>query len=167
MARRVTTTETSLVIRLLGPHEVIAHMVAGQLQVMIPGAVITITDNTAMTAVFRAWIEAQVIARKVFAGADRRSVRLYDRPAQRVLGAVLISGKQPGPTISGKIPGHSPSRCGQVVIRFGRLTIVCDDRSAWESQARGWRAACETAAREWGGPDLEQVERMTLARLYA
>lgn len=168
MVRRNATHETSLTVRLLGPHEVTAQVIGGRLQVMMPGAVITIADTSALISVYGAWVEASVIAWSVFTG-DRRSLRLFHEPAQRVIGAVLISGKQPDPTIHGKAPEASPSGCGQVIVRVGRLTTVCDDQAAWASQDTGWRTACEKAAVGWNGPKLSQVaaaaERRALTRV--
>ncbi|MGI5223533.1 hypothetical protein [Actinoallomurus sp. CA-142502] len=152
--RRTATHETHLTVRLLGPHEVTWRIANGELEVMMPGAVINVTDRKALSGVYGAWVEAGVIALNVFTG-DRRAVRQYvSRVPQRILGVVKISGRQPHPTIAGKAPEISPSGCGQLVIRLGHLTIVCDDRTAWESQDAGWRAACESAAEAWGGPQL-------------
>lgn len=155
--RRDATHEAHLTVRLLGPHEVTGHMVSDHLQVMMPGATVAIADKQALTDVYRTIIEAGLLARGVFTG-DRRSFRLFRRTSQRIVGAVLISGRQPGPTVFGKTPQISPSGCGQLVIRLGRLTIVCDDRAAWQSQELGWRAAAATAAAHWGGPALRQIE---------
>lgn len=168
--RRDQTQETHLTVRLIGPHGVAGHMTNGRLQVMIPGAAITIADKHALIGVYRALVEAGVIARQVFTG-DRRTLRLYNRVPQRISASVLIMGRQPGPTVYGKAPEISPSGCGQLVIRLVHLTIVCDDLAAWDSQNTGWRAACQTAATEWRGPRLSQVEaaaeRNALARLRA
>lgn len=167
--RRDATHAAHLTVRLLGPHEVTGEIVGGHLQVMMPGATVTIADKDALLGVYRAIVEAGVIAQSVFTG-DRRAARLFHRSTQRVVGAVLITGRQPGPTVHGKAPEISPSGCGQLVVRLGRLTIVCDDRSAWEHQNTGWRTACQTAADHWSGTRLSRVEaaaeRHALARLF-
>ena len=142
------THEAKLTVRLLGLHEVTAQILHDQVQVMMPGAVITVADKQALNGVLRTWVEARVIARTVFTG-NRMAHRLFREPAQRVYGAVAISGRQPGPTIHGVRPQPSPSGCGQLVVRLGCLVIVCDDRAAWESQDAGWREACEIGGTLW------------------
>jgi hypothetical protein len=155
------THEVALTIRLIGAQHAIGQMVNGRLQVMMPGALITISDRTALRAVYRSWAEASVIAPKVFTG-ERTVYRLYKRATPHITAAVNIEGKQPGPTILGKTPEMSPSGCGQLVVKLGRLAIVCDDQAAWEHQNDGWRAACKLAADDWGGVNLASVEGLAI-----
>jgi hypothetical protein len=157
MARRNAHHQATLTIRLLGLHEAAADEVNGQVQVMIPGAVITLADADAAVGVFRAWHEAKVTARRAFTGDPQDAARLYEQPAQRVLAAVLLTGKQSGPTILGKAPKASPSGCGQVVVRIGRLTIVCDDKAAWETQFWVWQEAFRVAGTIWKTRDARNV----------
>lgn len=161
MARRTEDVETHLTVRLIGPHEVVSHMVHNQLQVMLPGAVITIADKTALAAVYRAMTEAAAIAESAFADA-RRSPKRYRQATQRVFGSVLLTGTQTGFAVTGKAPAVSPSGAGQVIVRFGLATIVCDDRAAWDSEHLGWTTACERAAEAWGGPRLATVRARAL-----
>ncbi|MFG2002308.1 hypothetical protein ACGFNU_24460 [Spirillospora sp. NPDC048911] len=141
--------EASLVVRLAGPHTVMVELVGRMIQVMLPGAVITLTDLTAARALYSAWIEGRLMSRRTF--RETWPARSYQAPAQTVTAAVRISGKQPEPVIFGKVPVHSPSGRGQVVVRVGALTIVCDDRFAWDSQFQAWRQAYELAYQLWPG----------------
>lgn len=163
---RNATHEASLTVRLLGAHEAPVEEIGGQVRVTIPGAVVTIADKEAAVGVHRAWAEAAVIARQAFTG-PQTARRLYNRPAQRVLAAVLLSGQQPGPIVSGRAPEASPSGCGQVVVRVGRLTIVCDDPAAWDSQYPAWWRAYELAEQLWGAPDGGRVTAAARRRARA
>lgn len=157
------THQVALTIRLIGPQQAFGQMVNEQLKVMMPGALVTIADRKALRAVYWAWCEAGVIAPKVFTG-ERTAQHGFRRAAPRITGTVLIKGKQPGITVLGKTPEMSPSGCGQLVIKIGRLAIVCDDQAAWEHQNAGWRAACTLAADTWGGVSLATVEGMAIQR---
>lgn len=139
--------EASLVIRLTGHHETVVEIVGTVLQVLIPGAVITITDRSAALGLFKAWVEAGMIARRVLTSRD--SARAYRSPRPVVYAAVRASGEQPAPQVMGRTPAQSPSGCGQIAVRVGRLTIVCDDRAAWLVQDRTWMRMYETAVGLW------------------
>lgn len=159
--------ETSLIVRVIGRHEAHAEEVGGQIRVTIPGAVITLADAEAAVGVYRAWCEAEVFAGIVYKpGAAQR---LYVRPAQRIVAAVLLEGEQPGPTLTGRGPEASPSGWGQMVVRIGRLTIICDDAPAWRSQHAAWSQAYGLAGQLWKVPDAKRVadaaERRGIARL--
>jgi hypothetical protein len=171
MARRNARHQANLTIRLIGLHEAAVNEVNDQVQVMIPGGVITLADAEAAVGVFRAWHEARAVARKVFTGDTKEAARLYEQAAQRVLAAVLLTGTQPGPTVLGKAPKASPSGCGQVVVRIGRLTIVCDDKAAWDIQFSLWEEAYRVAGTVWNTLDARNVaaaaERRGLRRVMA
>jgi hypothetical protein len=155
MVVRIAHHETSLVIRLVGLHTPVAEEAGGQVQVIMPGAVITLADARAAHGMFVAWADAATTAGRL--GLHNSPRVLFKEPAQRVNAAVLISGKQPKPIILGRQPEESPSGAGQVVVKVGRLTIVCDDKAAYEGQHTVWDQSYEVAATLWEVPDRRTV----------
>jgi hypothetical protein len=161
MARRAYH-QAGLTVRLVQPHDVFVEIVGRMLQVMIPSAIITITDGAAAKGMYRAMIEGRITARRVF--TDPNPARGYTpaRPGftsseQIVTAAVRLSGEQPAPMILGKAPRHSPRRRGQLAVRVGALTIVCEDRGAWESQFDGWERMHRLAVQLW--PEVMATDR--------
>lgn len=155
--RRTNATHTaSLAIRITGPHDPHASEVDGKVQLLIPGAAITIADQRAARTAYHLWAEARRVARRTFAGA-KVTTMTFPQPPQLVTAAVLLRGDQRrAVAVTGRAPSVSPSGVGQLAVRIGALTIACDDRAAWESQDQGWRAAYTIAADLW--PQLARVE---------
>jgi hypothetical protein len=142
-----TFNETALVVRFCGRHAVIVTD-EEPIQIMMPGAVMTIGDRNAARTTFRAMVEADVVARDVLVPVQPgQRIRRQRKPA--IFAAVGLSGKF-APTVLVRAPQHSPSGCGQLLIRMNALTIVCDDLDAWRSQYAAWRQAYAVAVRTWG-----------------
>lgn len=145
--------DSALVLRFYGVHDVAVIGDGGPIQVMLPGAVITLIDRDAVRTVYRAFVEANVIAKKVFANVPAPDSGIYpDYIGTPVIhSAVRIEGRQRSrPVILAKAPHKSPSKRGQVIIRFRSLTIVCDDLTAWKTQYAAWRQAYSIAVQTWG-----------------
>lgn len=164
MGKRNSTHEVSLAIRLVGWHDATAERTGSGVQVLIPGAAITLANPRALKAVFRAWIEARHIGRKVFNDQGARSY-LAVRP--QIMAAVHFEDWPHGiePVITGKAPSHSPSGCGQVIVQMRRFAIICDDRAAWEIQYQVWRQAYEVAIDLWGLWPVHIWEPMMAAKI--
>lgn len=162
---RLPVHEASLTIRLAGRHEMAAETVHGLIQVTMPGAVITLADKQAVHGLFIAWAEAAATASRL--GLHDRPHLRYKKPAQRVIAAVLVTGKQPRATILGRAAASSPSGAGQMVVRVGRLTFVCDDLVSWEGQHKLWRSAYEIGTRLWPLPKIGVVASAAERRAIA
>ncbi|WP_141576142.1 hypothetical protein [Actinomadura sp. WMMA1423] len=164
MGKRTSTHEVSLAVRLVGWHEATTERTDSAVQVLIPGAAITLSDRRAVSAVFRAWIEARLVGRKVFNDQGARSY-LAVRP--QITAAVHFQDwpYEFQPVITGKGPLYSPSGCGQVIVQMRQFTVVCDDRAAWEVQYQVWRHAYELAADLWELYPVHIYEPMIAERI--
>lgn len=163
MGNQTSHHVASLTVRFVGPHDGIVEIVGSLVQIMIPGAVITITDHEAARELFKTWVEARIIARRTM--SDRDAARLFRIGAPSVHAAVRFESKRLAPMILGKAPGQSPSGCGQVVIKIGQLAIVCDDREAFESQYRLWRSAFDIGGKIWPLMPVGQFEPIAESRI--
>ncbi|MFV2172313.1 hypothetical protein ACFHW2_11975 [Actinomadura sp. LOL_016] len=164
MGNNAAHHEASLVIRLAGTHDALVEIVGTVIQVLIPGAVITITDGEAAKALFKAWVEARLIARQVM--THKGAARSYGNPRPLIHSAVRVDGPQPVPLVAGKTPSQSPSGCGQIAVRVGRFTIVCDDRAAWQTQDRVWAKMYDLAVEIWKVRYPEVHESRVAERFY-
>jgi hypothetical protein len=126
-------------LRLAGPHDADAEIYRDRVRVYIPGAVITIGDMAAAHSVNRVWRDAAEALPKIFSLGG--SADGYRSPGSTIWVSVNLAGKIVGRDIQGKIPSHSPSRCGELKVRIGSLVIVMDDLAAAESQTKVWREA--------------------------
>lgn len=136
---------TSITSRYAGDHETHVEVIRDTIRVTIPGLVITVTDIHAAWCIWKAWREASSVAHNIFSGLRAATYRV---PADmRVHAAITISGWQPGRQVWGKTPLHSASGCGELHVRVGGLTIILDDRDAYDRQLGTWALAYETARR--------------------
>lgn len=156
--------EASLVVRLAGHHEGVVHIAGDAVQVLIPGAAITVADKNSTIVLYKAWIEARLIARKLL--TSHEGARSYRTPKPEILATVNYGGERvPAPHVMGKAPAHSPSGCGQIAVQIGRFTIVCDDRAAWLSQDRIWTDMYECATQIWPLWPLDSAYYMYQSRI--
>jgi hypothetical protein len=130
---------TMVTLRIAGAHDADAEIYRDRVRVYIPGAVITIGDMDAAHSVNRVWRDAALTAPKIFSPEGRADG--YRPPGSTIWVAVNLTGKIVGRDIQGKIPSHSPSKCGELKVRIGSLVIVMDDLAAAESQIKVWREA--------------------------
>ncbi|TDD37875.1 hypothetical protein E1287_07410 [Actinomadura sp. KC06] len=65
----------------------------------------------------------------------------------------------------GKSPRQSPSGCGQVVVKVGRLTTVCDDRAALQEQCRIWRSVYDLGRELWQLAPVDSFEPIAESRI--
>ncbi|MGP3917658.1 hypothetical protein [Nonomuraea sp. 10N515B] len=137
-----TTTVTA---RYAGDHETHVETILDTLRILIPGLVITVTDPHAIWCLWKAWRDASGIAPQIFTG--QRAAAYLVSPVTRIQTAVTITGWQPGRQVWGKNPQHSASGCGELRVRVGGLTIICDDRDAYDRQLATWAVAYDTAHR--------------------
>lgn len=136
---------TSVTARFAGDHETSVETILDTVRVTIPGLVITITDHTAAWCMWKAWREASNIAPQIFTG--QRAPAYPASPVTRIHTAVAITGWQPGRQVWGKTHQHAASGCGEIAVRVGGLTIICDDRDAFDRQLATWALAYDTGRR--------------------
>lgn len=159
--------QTAATVRLTGFHEVTAEIVGSAIQVVIPGALITLTDPHAVRLMLLAWIEAKIVGRRVFNGQGARS---YGANRIHVAAAIHFGGERlqaASPRVTGKAARYSPSGCGQVIVDVERVfTTVCDDRAAWLVQCQLWRDVYDLAAGFWPRMwSLDVYEQMSESRI--
>jgi hypothetical protein len=141
---------TSVTVRYAGDHETHVESILDTLRIMLPGLIVTITDVHAVWSIWRAWSEATHLAPKIF--NDLHATAYLISPVTRIHTAVTIDGWQPGRQVWGKTPQHSASGCGEVRVRVGGLTIITDDRDAFDRQLATWAVAYDTGRRTtWPG----------------
>lgn len=136
---------TSVTARYAGDHQTSVETILDTLRILIPGLVITVTDPKAIWSIWKAWHEAANLAPTLFSG--QRAAAYLVTPVTRIQAAVTISGWQPGRQVWGKTPQHSASGCGELRVRVGGLTIITDDRDAYDRQLATWAVAYDTAHR--------------------
>jgi hypothetical protein len=141
---------TSVTVRYAGNHAAHVETILDTLRILIPGLVITVTDPQAIWSIWKTWREAASIAPQIFTG--QRAAAYLVSPITRIETAVTITGWQPGRQVWGKTRDHSASGCGELRVRVGGLTIICDDRDAYDRQLATWAVAYDTAHRiTWPG----------------
>ncbi|PZG20622.1 hypothetical protein [Nonomuraea aridisoli] len=141
---------TSVTVRYAGDHETHVESILDTLRIMLPGLIITITDLNAVWCIWKGWHEAADIAPQIF--TDERATPYLISPVTRIQTAVTITGWQPGRQVWGKTRTHSASGCGELRVRVGGLTIICDDRPAFDRQLATWALAYDTGKRiTWRG----------------
>ncbi|MBA9005980.1 hypothetical protein [Thermomonospora cellulosilytica] len=153
-----TFHEPTLALRYYGHHEVI--VTGGEpVQVMMPHAVITLMDRDSMRAIFRAFVEGNVLAERVFGPKVEPTGGIYPGSnAPQIHAAVKLEGRNPRPTVLAKSRATSPSGYGQITIRYRTFAIICDGPAAWRAQYHGWRQAYTVAAQTWRLWDVASAE---------
>lgn len=164
MNRPRVSNAVLLVLRFLGAVTVLVEDLGGRIRVTLPGGIITVADDTAALDLYRAWSEAAEYARQAFLGAPKMSSHLYDRPAQQVLASVMLTGRQLGITVQAQRPANSPSKCGQVAVRIGTVTIICDDLTSFDSLYQAWQDVYRIAETLWEMPNADHVRHRAEAR---
>ncbi|MFI6819251.1 hypothetical protein ACIBG7_43170 [Nonomuraea sp. NPDC050328] len=134
-------------VRYAGDHETAVESYLDTLRVLLPGLVITITDLTAIANIWRCWHSAMSLAPKLFNGLTAAAYLIS--PVSTIHTAVKFSGGQAGRQVWGRVPLQSASGCGELRVRVGGLTIICDDRQAFDRQLVTWAKAWDTAKRMW------------------
>ena len=150
MARTSVDQQTSVIVRLAGPHETLVEIHGETVKVMMPTTVITIADHRAAWSIWKAWRDARQAVGKIFPTTDRAPGYAPQHTA-RTFTSIAFTGAIKGRDVQGKIPAYSPSGCGELKVRVGSLVIVCDDGYAARAQIDLWGQAYDLACELWPG----------------
>ncbi|SDI46650.1 hypothetical protein SAMN05421505_1551 [Sinosporangium album] len=132
----------------LAAHETEIHTDSRTIRVLIPGLMVVLRDQLAAWGMWHIWQQASGQADTVFNGRSAR-YEVARRPYMHT--AVSFTGRPSGVEVYARHHSRSRTGCGELAIRVGPLTIVTDDRSAYDTQAATWAEAAELAAQVWPG----------------
>ncbi|PZG56320.1 hypothetical protein C1I98_01425 [Spongiactinospora gelatinilytica] len=114
-----------------------------QVDVYIPGAIVILWDERAAWTMLTAWRNAAGIAERTFGARSAAGYEVANRHTSHI--TIGLQGKQ-SVEVFARNYLHSRSGCGELAVVVGPLTIVADDREAYDQQvATTWRVAAATA----------------------
>lgn len=143
----ITHHVTTIATRVAGRHVTDVYQTPQGIQVLIPGLAITLDDVQAARCWCRAWEAADKVADHTFKAGEARPYRVAGNT--RTLGAVTVTGWQPGRQIYGVDADRSPSGLGELKVRLGEVAIICDDLPAFETQRGTWSSVWALAQATW------------------
>lgn len=140
----------AVAIRLAGPHQTEAEIHRDTVRIYIPSVVVTIGDPLAAWSIWKTWHSAELALPRLFPNPDR-AAGYKTRPGTKILATVAFTGQLKGRDVQGKTPPYSPSLCGELRVRLGGLTIICDDGYAARTQIKIWGHAYDLCRQVWPG----------------
>lgn len=150
---RIARSHQDIIIRLAGDHATKVRPLRDQrvIEVSLPGLTLTLTKVTVAMAIWRLWFEAAKLSGRIYSGAVAEGFEPPSATRTRtMIEMVRIPEGDTGRQIWAKIPAHSASGCGEMRIKVGELTIICDDRKAFDRQLATWALVVDLAKRsEW------------------
>ncbi|PZG33038.1 hypothetical protein C1I98_29015 [Spongiactinospora gelatinilytica] len=129
-------------LRLTGAAETRVVPRRDQVDAYLPGAIVILWDEQAAWTMMTVWRNACGQAERVFGAWRAAGYTVINRHTSHI--TIGLQGKQ-SVEVFARNYLHSRSQCGELAIAVGPLTIVADDREAYDRQVATWREAAAAA----------------------
>ncbi|GAA3225184.1 hypothetical protein [Nonomuraea helvata] len=142
---------TTVTIRLAGEYEtkVLPEPQDGRIHVLMPGLLVIVQDAHAALSMAGIWRAATRQAETIFNGRRAEQYRVLRRITSHT--SVCLTGLQNATETYGRAHPYSTSRCGELAVQVGGVTVICDDRAAFDVQVQMWQAAAAAVETVWPG----------------